>query len=56
MEYEPKGCKWLVQELLSKDAKGPYPSLPWKLGIMAKVEFGPDCPELEGSSTTQGKR
>jgi hypothetical protein len=38
MEYEPKGCRWLIQGILSKDSNGPYPSLPWKLGIMTKVE------------------
>jgi hypothetical protein len=40
MEYEPNGCRWLIQGILRKDLKGPYPSLPWKLGIMTKVESG----------------
>jgi hypothetical protein len=38
MEYEPRGCRWLVQGLLRRDLRGPYPSLPWKLGIIAKRE------------------
>jgi hypothetical protein len=40
MEYEPKGCRWLVQGFLTKDLRGPYPSLPWKLGITTKIESG----------------
>jgi hypothetical protein len=39
MEYEPQGCRWLVQGILTKDSKGPYPSLSWKLGMIAKIEF-----------------
>jgi len=38
MEYEPAGCRWLIQGLLKKDSKVPYPSLPWRLGIIEKVE------------------
>jgi endo-1,4-beta-xylanase len=38
MEYEPNGCRWLIQGVLKKDSKVPYPSLPWKLGIISKVE------------------
>jgi len=38
MEYDPKGCRWLIQGLLKKDSNVPYPSLPWKLGVMSKVE------------------
>jgi hypothetical protein len=26
--------------ILARDSKGPYPSLLWKLGMMAKIEFG----------------
>jgi len=27
----------LIQGILKKDANVPYPSLPWKLGIMSKA-------------------
>ena len=40
MEYDPNNCRWLIQGILKKDSKGPYPSLPWKLGIIKKVEAG----------------
>ncbi|MCP4451618.1 MAG: hypothetical protein GY809_09170, partial [Planctomycetes bacterium] len=30
--------KWLIQGILTKDSRGPYPSLPWKLGIIKRVE------------------
>jgi hypothetical protein len=38
MQYDPKNCKWLIQGILRRDANVPYPSLPWKLGIMSKTE------------------
>jgi len=38
MEYDPKDCRWLIQGILKKDSKVSYPSLPWKLGIMSKIE------------------
>jgi endo-1,4-beta-xylanase len=38
MEYEPNGCRWLIQGVFKKDSKEPYPSLLWKLGIISKVE------------------
>ena len=38
MEYDPHGCRWLIQGILKKDMKGPYPALPWKLGVMTKGE------------------
>lgn len=40
MEYEPKRCRWIIQGIQRRDLKGPYPSLPWKLGVMALVESG----------------
>ena len=40
MQYDPKDCRWLIQGILKKDSNVPYPSLPWKLGIMSKVESG----------------
>ena len=38
MEYEPNGCRWLIQGILKKDLKGPYQLLPWELGIISKTE------------------
>lgn len=35
MEYEPQNLRWLFQGLRIEQMKGPYESLPWKLGIMA---------------------
>jgi hypothetical protein len=40
MEYEPAGCRLLIQGILKKDSNLPYPSLPWKLGIITKMEPG----------------
>ncbi len=40
MEYDPNNCRWLIQGILKNDSKRPYPSLPWKLGIINKVESG----------------
>jgi len=37
MEYDPKGCRWIIQGILKKDSKAPYPSLPWRLGIMSEA-------------------
>jgi arabinoxylan arabinofuranohydrolase len=42
MEYEPCGCRWIVQGILSKDVAGPYPSLRWKLGVMTRIEPASD--------------
>ena len=38
MEYDPKGCQWIIQGILVKESKGAYPSLPWKLGVITKIE------------------
>ena len=38
MEYEPKNCRWLIQGVMKKDTNVSYPSLPWKLGVMRKVQ------------------
>jgi hypothetical protein len=38
MEYGPRGCRWIVQGMLNEDARGPYPSLRWKLGVMTRIE------------------
>jgi hypothetical protein len=34
MEYDPEDCRWLIQGILKEDANVPYPSLPWRLGVM----------------------
>lgn len=38
MEYYPKSCQWLIQGILKKDNQTSYELLPWKLGIIRKVE------------------
>jgi hypothetical protein len=38
MEYEPDNCRWIIQGIPKKVLNAPYPSLPWKLGIIEKVE------------------
>ncbi|MBN2211691.1 MAG: hypothetical protein JW709_09885 [Sedimentisphaerales bacterium] len=38
LEYEPKGCRWIIQGMLKKDANGPYADRTWKLGIMTLKE------------------
>ena len=38
MEYDPRGCTWLIQGVLKENLTAPYESLPWKLGIMSKIE------------------
>jgi len=38
MEYNPKACRWLFQGILEKENKGPYELLPWKIGIMKRIE------------------
>jgi hypothetical protein len=38
MEYDPQNCRWLIQGILKKDMNVPYPALPWKLGIMRRIE------------------
>lgn len=36
LEYDPRNCSWIIQGILNNDNKGPYPSLPYKLGIITK--------------------
>ena len=38
MEYDPEGCRWLIQGILKRDVKGDYGRLPWRLGIIRKKE------------------
>ena len=40
MEYDPKGCTWIIQGLMRKDSDVSYPSLPWQLGTISKFESG----------------
>ncbi|MBN1590421.1 MAG: hypothetical protein JW888_12980 [Pirellulales bacterium] len=54
MEYEPNGCKWLIQGLMTRDLDKPYVSLPWRLGVMGKVESGGEqnaSADVDGPST-----
>jgi endo-1,4-beta-xylanase len=37
MEYDPQRCRWLIQGILKKESHAPYPSLPWRLGIITSV-------------------
>ena len=32
--YEPQDCRWMIQGLTQAEHQGPYPDLPWKLGIV----------------------
>ncbi len=34
LEYDPANAPWLIQGLLKRDAQGPYPGLPWRLGLI----------------------
>lgn len=36
LEYDPSRAEFLVQGLLKSECRGPYPSLPWRLGIIRK--------------------
>lgn len=38
MEYDPAGCRWLIQGLSKEDLHGPYAALPWRIGILTKTE------------------
>lgn len=38
MEYEPDGCRWLIQGIKKSDLGPDYPSLPWKLGVIQITE------------------
>lgn len=37
LRYEPTRCCWLIQGILKKELGGPYPSLPWRLGVIGKA-------------------
>lgn len=56
MEYDPADCRWLIQGILKEDSNLAYPSLPWKLGIMKKVELnGESSPAGDVQQATPGK-
>jgi hypothetical protein len=38
MEYDPQACRWLIQGIRKDELKGPYPALPWKLGLITRSE------------------
>lgn len=38
MEYDPFDAKWIFQGVLKEEITNDYPSIPWKLGIISKVE------------------
>jgi hypothetical protein len=38
LEYEPSGCRWLIQGITKRESNAPYATLPWKLGILTRVE------------------
>ena len=38
LEYEPEGCQWIIQGIRKDELKNPYPSLPWRLGIIRMSE------------------
>lgn len=40
LEYEPEHSRWLIQGLMKAEHKGPYPSLPWKLGVIRNGRSG----------------
>ena len=40
MEYDPKGCRWLIQGILKTDLDLGSSRLPWKLGIISKSQSG----------------
>lgn len=36
LEYQPGHARWLIQGIMAAENKGPYPGLPWKLGLIQK--------------------
>jgi len=40
MEYDSKGCRWLIQGILKTDLDLGSSRLPWKLGIISKSQSG----------------
>lgn len=37
LEYDPEACRWLIQGIREEELGVPYPSLPWRLGIMKRL-------------------
>ncbi len=50
MEYDPARCRWLIQGLSKEDLHGPYETLPWKIGILARIQSGKGTTALENAS------
>ena len=42
MEFDPQGCQWLIQGITNEEMKGHYDLLPWKLGVITKIEENAD--------------
>lgn len=40
LEYDPRQATFLIQGLLAAEHKGPYPELPWKLGLIRQDPGG----------------
>ena len=38
MEFDPQGCRWLIQGIMNQELNGHYDLLPWKLGLITKIE------------------
>jgi hypothetical protein len=38
MEYDPNNTRWLIQAIRKDQLKDPYPTLPWQLGLITKIE------------------
>jgi hypothetical protein len=49
MEYNPDGCRWIIQGIRRENARDSYPSLPWKLGIMKEIESDKEQKPPEGA-------
>jgi len=41
MEYDPTNPRWLIQGIRKDQLKAPYPTLPWKLGLITRIEADP---------------
>jgi hypothetical protein len=37
MEYDATNCRWLIQGILRDQLQGPYPTLPWRLGVIQQM-------------------
>ena len=62
MEYDPRDTTFLIQGLLAAEHRGPYPELPWKLGLIRRAPAGwvepsapSDSPPNRGSLREPGE-